>query len=97
MTDIKVTLPEVLPTPTSNRLLVLPDPAEEKTRGGLIIPQTDQKRTRAGQIVAIGPDVKHAKIGQRVSYGEYSGQETKFEDIDFLVMREDDALLILPN
>lgn len=78
-------------------MLVLPDPAEEKTKGGLIIPDTEKKRTRSGLIVALGPDVKHAQVGQRVSYGEFSGQDTKYKDIDFLVMREDDALLILPN
>ena len=65
--------------PLSDRVLVLPNPAEEKTAGGLIIPDTAKEKPLAGKVVAVGPgtsEVKmEVKVGAQVLYGKYAGQE----------------------
>ena len=63
--------------PLSDRVLILPNPAEEKTAGGLIIPDTAKEKPLAGKVIAAGPgtsDVKmEVKVGDQVLYGKYAG------------------------
>jgi chaperonin GroES len=85
--------------PISDRVVVKPSPAEEKTKGGIIIPDTAKEKPQRGEIVAVGPgkdgnDMTVQK-GDVVLYGKYSGQEINFEGVDYLIMREDDILVIL--
>ncbi len=88
----------------SNRLsyihrVVLPNPAEEKTAGGLIIPDTAKEKPLAGKVVAVGPgtsEVKmEVKVGDQVLYGKYAGQEIQVDGVDYLIMKQNDILAII--
>ncbi len=85
--------------PLSDRVLVLPNPAEEKTAGGLIIPDTAKEKPLAGKVVAAGPgtaDVKmEVKVGDEVLYGKYAGTEIHIEDTSYLIMKQSDILAII--
>ena len=85
--------------PINDRVVVRPLPAEEKTRGGLIIPDTAKEKPLKGTVIAVGPGKDDKKMtvkeGDTVLYGKYSGTEVSLEDTDYLIMREDDILVIL--
>lgn len=85
--------------PINDRVVVKPSPAEEKTSGGIIIPDTAKEKPQRGEIVAVGPgkDDKEmtVKVGDIVLYGKYAGQELNYQGEDYLIMREDDILVIL--
>lgn len=85
--------------PINDRVVVKPAPAEEKTKGGIIIPDTAKEKPQRGEVVAVGPgkeDIKMTvKVGDVVLYGKYAGQELSHEGGDYLIMREDDILVIL--
>ena len=84
--------------PLSDRVLVLPNAAEEKTAGGLFIPDTAKEKPLMGKVVAVGPgtaDVKmEVKEGDQVLYGKYAGTEISFEGVDYLIMKQSDILAI---
>jgi chaperonin GroES len=79
--------------------LVKPADAEETTKGGIIIPDTAKEKPQRGTVVAVGPgndDVNMSvKIDDTVLYGKYAGQEVSYNGEDFLIMKQDDILLIL--
>lgn len=90
-------------TPLHDRVIVKPAPAEETTKGGIIIPDTVKEKPQRGEIVAIGTgkiaeDGKvvplTVKVGDSVLYGKYSGTEVSIEGEDFLIMRESDIFAI---
>jgi chaperonin GroES len=85
--------------PINDRVVVKPAPAEEKTKGGLILPDNAKEKPQRGEVVAVGPgkDGKAltVKVGDVVLYGKYAGQEITHEGQDYLIMREDDILIIL--
>ena len=85
--------------PINDRVVVKPAPAEEKTKGGIIIPDTAKEKPQRGEVIAVGPgkeDVKMTvKVGDIVLYGKYAGQELSHEGNDYLIMREDDILIVL--
>lgn len=85
--------------PLSDRVIVTPAEAEEKTKGGIIIPDTAQEKPQKGTVVAAGPGKKDepvtVKVGDTVLYGKYAGTELNFEDKDYLIMRESDILAII--
>ncbi|MBP7238613.1 MAG: co-chaperone GroES [Saprospiraceae bacterium] len=85
--------------PINDRIVIKPAPAEEKTKGGIIIPDTAKEKPQRGEVVAVGPgkeDIKMTvKVGDVVLYGKYSGQELTYEGVDYLIMREDDVLVII--
>ena len=85
--------------PINDRVVVKPAPAEEKTKGGIIIPDTAKEKPQRGKVVAVGPgkdgNLMTVQVGDVVLYGKYSGQELQFEGQDYLIMREDDILVIL--
>ena len=85
--------------PLSDRVLILPAAAEEKTAGGLFIPDTAKEKPLMGKVVAAGPgtaDVKmEVKEGDMVLYGKYSGTEIHFEGEDYLIMKQSDILAII--
>ena len=85
--------------PINDRVVVKPAPAEEKTIGGIIIPDTAKEKPQRGTVVAVGPGKEGValtvKEGDVVLYGKYAGQEIKHEGEDYLIMREDDILVIL--
>lgn len=85
--------------PINDRVVVKPSPAEEKTAGGIIIPDTAKEKPQKGEVIAVGPGKDGidmtVSIGDTVLYGKYSGQELTYEGNDYLIMREDDILVIL--
>ena len=85
--------------PINDRVVVKPAPADEKTAGGIIIPDTAKEKPQRGEIVAVGPgkdgNAMTVSVGDTVLYGKYAGQELSHEGNDYLIMREDDILIIL--
>jgi chaperonin GroES len=86
-------------TPLHDRVIVKPAAAEEKTAGGIIIPDTAKEKPQRGTVIAAGPGKKDepvtVKQGDTVLYGKYSGTEISIEGEDFLIMRESDILAIV--
>ncbi|MCB9081917.1 MAG: co-chaperone GroES [Lewinellaceae bacterium] len=85
--------------PINDRVVVKPAPAEEKTKGGIIIPDTAKEKPQRGEVVAVGPgkegNLMTVAVGDVVLYGKYAGQQIQWEGDDYLIMREDDILVIL--
>jgi chaperonin GroES len=90
--------------PLGDRILVKRIQEEEKTKGGIIIPDTAKEKPQEGRVVAVGkgkmtedgklltPDVK---AGDRILFGKYAGSEIKLEGEEHLILREDDILGVL--
>lgn len=85
--------------PLADRVLVQPSAAEQKTAGGIIIPDTAKEKPQRGTVVAVGPGKKDepmsVKIGDLVLYGKYSGTEITIDGNDYLIMRESDIVAII--
>ncbi len=85
--------------PLADRVLIEPAAAEEKTAGGIIIPDAAKEKPRKGIVVAVGDGKKDeplvVKLGDTVLYGQYSGTDLKVEGKDYLIMRESDILAIV--
>ena len=90
--------------PLQDRILVKRVEEEEKTKGGIIIPDTAKEKPAEGKVVAVGngklgDDGKRipleVKKGDRILFGKYSGTEVKIEGVEHLIMREDDVLAII--
>lgn len=85
--------------PLADRVLVLPAPAEEKTIGGIIIPDTAKEKPLKGEVIAAGNGTKDEemvlKAGDQVLYGKYSGTEVELEGTKYLIMRQSDVLAVL--
>ncbi|MBI5645844.1 MAG: co-chaperone GroES [Ignavibacteriae bacterium] len=90
--------------PLADRVVVRPLEAEEKTAGGLYIPDTAKEKPMQGEIMAVGPgkvgdDGKNiameVKVGDKVLYGKYSGTEVRIDSEDYLIMRESDIFAII--
>ena len=85
--------------PINDRVVVEPASAEETTKGGIIIPDTAKEKPQRGTIIAVGPGKDGNKLtvkkGDAVLYGKYAGQELNYEGKDYLIMREDDILVVL--
>lgn len=85
--------------PLADRVLVEPMEAEQKTVGGIIIPDTAKEKPQKGTVVAVGSGKKDepmtVKVGDAVLYGKYSGSELSIDGIDYLIMKESDIFAIL--
>ena len=90
--------------PLSDRIVVKPEPAEEKTASGIILPDTAQEKPQMGKVMAVGPGKSSdsgelikmtLKKGDKVLYGKYSGTEITVNGDDVLIMRESDILATL--
>ena len=85
--------------PLADRVLVEAAAAEEKTAGGIIIPDTAKKKPQRGKVVAIGTGKKDepltVKVGDTVLYGKYAGTEVNVDGRDLLIMRESDIFAII--
>jgi len=90
--------------PLADRIVVKPAEAEEKTAGGIILPDTVKEKPVEGTVVAAGPgkvadDGKaikmEVKVGDKVLYGKYSGTEVTINGVEYLIMRESDIFGIL--
>lgn len=80
--------------PLKDRILVKPESPEEKTEGGIIIPDSAKQTQQKGTVVAIGDSVESVSTKDTVVYGKTSGIEINLEGEDYLIMREDDVLFI---
>jgi chaperonin GroES len=91
--------------PLGDRVVVKPQPAEEKTASGLFIPDTAKEKPQRGEVVSVGPGrvENGTKIdmtvsaGDTVLYGKYSGTEINISDEDLLIMRESDILGVIAD
>ena len=86
--------------PLADRVLVQPQEAEEKTAGGIIIPDTAKKeRPIEGKVLAVGQGTKDEemvlKVGDKVLYGKDSGTEVELDGENFLIMRQSDVLAVV--
>jgi len=90
-----------------DRVLIQPAAAEEKTAGGIIIPDTAKEKPQRGTVVAVGPG-KYAeqtgnlipvkqKVGDQVLHGKYAGTEVSVDGQDYLIMRTSDILMKVPQ
>lgn len=85
--------------PLADRVLVEPAAAEQKTAGGIIIPDTAKEKPQRGIVVAVGPgkvdEPMTVKVGDNILYGKYSGTELSHEGNDYLIMRESDIVAVI--
>jgi len=90
--------------PLGDRVLIQPSKEEEVRKSGIIIPDTAKEKPVEGSVVAVGPGrVKDdgniqpmsVKVGDKVIYGKYAGTEIKYDDVEYLLLREDDILGVI--
>jgi chaperonin GroES len=90
--------------PLDDRVVVRPEEAEEKTRGGILLPDTAKEKPARGEVVAVGSGKllengtrtpPSLKVGDRVLYGKYSGSEIKVGGVEHSILRESEILAIL--
>ena len=90
--------------PLADRVVVEPAPAEDKSAGGIILPDTAQEKPQQGTVVAVGSGKVSdsgnlvemtVKKGDKVLYGKYYGSEVTFDGVDYVIMRESDILAVL--
>jgi len=92
--------------PLYDRIVVKRIDEQETTRNGIVIPDSAREKPQQGEVIAVGKGkrledgtlaVLDVKAGDRVLFGKYSGNETKVEGTDYIIMREDDVLGVLNN
>ena len=90
--------------PLHDRVVIRRVEAEEKSAGGIIIPDTAKEKPQTGEIVAVGPGGRDESgklipidvaTGDRVLFGKYSGTEVKIDDVEYLIMKESDIMGVL--
>lgn len=90
--------------PLHDRILVKRVTEEEKTKGGIIIPESAKEKPQEGKVIAVGNGkilengqklALEVKTGDRILFSKYSGSEVKLEDVEYIIMREDDVLGIV--
>ena len=92
--------------PLGDRVLVRRVEEEQKTKGGIIIPDTVKEKPQEGAVIAVGPGARDdsgkvqpldLKAGDRILFGKWSGSEIKLDGEDLLIMKESDVLGVLDN
>ena len=92
--------------PLHDRVLVKRVKEEEKSRGGIIIPDTAQEKPQEGEVIAVGPGARDedgerieldVEVGDRILFGKWSGTEVKFDGEDLLIMKESDIMGVIEN
>ena len=90
--------------PLADRVLVKALESDEKTKGGIVLPDSAKEKPQKGQIIAVGTGKVledgtkknlEVKVGDKILYGKYTGTEVKVEDEEYLILREDDILAIV--
>ena len=89
--------------PLNDRVLVKRTESEERSAGGIIIPDTAKEKPQEGTVIAVGPGkldkgeriALNVSVGDRVLFGKYSGTEVKVEEVEHLIIREEDILGII--
>lgn len=85
--------------PLEDRILVEPEPAEEVTKSGIVIPDTAKEKPQRGIVVEVGPGKKDSpmtlKEGDKILYGKYAGTEITIDGKEYLIMRQSDVYAII--
>ncbi|GIK47645.1 MAG: co-chaperone GroES [Hyphomonadaceae bacterium] len=90
--------------PLHDRVLVKRVKEEEKTKGGIIIPETAQEKPQEGEVIAVGPGARDddgeyikpdVKVGDRILFGKWSGTEVKIDGEELLIMKESDIMGVI--
>ena len=90
--------------PLHDRVVIRRIEGEEKTKGGIIIPDTAKEKPQEGEVIAVGPGARDEngkvvpldlKAGDRVLFGKWSGSEVKIDDEDLLIMKESDIMGVI--
>ena len=85
--------------PLLDRVVIRPTAAEEKTVGGIIIPDTAQEKPLRGEVIAVGKGTKDEEmtlhVGDQVLYGKFAGTEVELENTKYMIMRQSDVLAII--
>ena len=90
--------------PLHDRVVVRRVESEEKTKGGIIIPDTAKEKPAEGEVIAVGPGARDesgkqvaldVKVGDRVLFGKWSGTEVKLDGVDLLIMKESDIMGVI--
>jgi chaperonin GroES len=90
--------------PLHDRVVIKRIEAEEKTSGGIIIPDTAKEKPQEGEVIAVGPGGRDesgklipidVKVGDRVLFGKWSGTEVKLDGVEYLIMKESDLMGVL--
>ena len=90
--------------PLHDRVVIRRIEGEDKTKGGIIIPDTVKERPQEGEVVAVGPGARDEsgklipldlKVGNRVLFGKWSGTEVKIDGVEYLIMKESDIMGVL--
>lgn len=89
--------------PLADRVIIKALPMEEKTKSGIIMPDTAKEKPQEGEIVAVGPGkmekgeriALEVKVGDRVMYSKYAGTEVKYNGEEYLILKETDILAIV--
>lgn len=85
--------------PLADRVLIKPIAVEEKTIGGIIIPDSAKEKPLQGEVIAVGQGTKDEEmilsVGDRVLYGKFAGTEVEFDGDKFLIMRQSDVLAVI--
>ncbi|MBX5133947.1 co-chaperone GroES [Rhizobium lentis] len=90
--------------PLHDRILVRRVDSEEKTKGGIIIPDTAKEKPQEGEVIAVGPGARNdagqiqaldVKVGDRILFGKWSGTEIKINGEDLLIMKESDVMGVI--
>ncbi len=89
--------------PLADRVVIKALPLEEKTKSGIIMPDTAKEKPQEGEIVAVGPGkvekgervALDVKVGDRVIYSKYAGTEVKYDGQEYLILKESDILAVV--
>ncbi len=81
--------------PLGERVLVKSEKVEEKTAGGLYIPQTTKKKTQFAIVEAVGNDVKNVSVGNKILHDKYVGTAIKIDNEDYLILEEKEILAVV--
>lgn len=93
-------------TPLHDRVLIRRIEGEEKTRGGLIVPDTSKEKPSEGEVISVGEGARTeageliamtVKLGDRILFGKWSGSEVRIEGEDLLIMKESDILGVIQS
>lgn len=89
--------------PLADRVIIKAVPTEEKTKSGIIMPDTAKEKPQEGEVVAVGPGKiekgervpMEVKVGERVIYSKYAGTEVKYDGEEYLILRESDIQAVI--
>lgn len=78
--------------PLADRVVVVREEAKTKTASGIYLPEAAKEQAAACEVKAVGPDVKHVKVGDKIIYGGYNTTELKIDGVDYLIVKEEDIV-----